>query len=102
MVEESLSAGSEVKNTRIAVLGSSLMFDSQNYMTGANYDLLYNTLNYLQTEVDTLYISAKEYTTDTLTITEANMVGWSIVFVVAIPLALVVAGLVVWSRRKHL
>lgn len=103
MVEESNSVDGDLKVTRLAVFGSAYMFDDQQgYLTGGNYNLLTGTLNYLQTAVDSLYVSAKEYVVDGLTITASSMVTWSVVFVVAIPLGLIIAGIVVWTRRKHL
>lgn len=103
MVEESNSVDGDLKYTRLAVFGSSSMFntDSGLFSTG-NYNVFYNTLNYLQTSVDSLYISPKEYTTDTLTVNASTMVTLSAVFVAVIPLALIIAGIVVWTRRKHL
>ena len=103
MVEESNSVNGDLKYTRLAVFGSSSMFntDSGLFSTG-NYNVFYNTLNYLQTSVDSLYISPKEYTTDTLTVNASTMVTLSAVFVAVIPLALIIAGIVVWTRRKHL
>jgi hypothetical protein len=71
-------------------------------MTEGNYNLLVNTLNHLQDEVDTLYISPKEYTIDNLSMTGTDIITWGGLFVIIIPAALLIAGIVVWSRRKHL
>ena len=103
MIEDTTSVDGDLKNTRIAVFGSAYMFDYENgFLTNGNYTLLHNTLNYLQTAVDTLYIEPKEYVTDTLSINASTMVTLSATFVIVIPLALIIAGIIVWSRRKRL
>ena len=102
-IEDTTSVDGDLKNTRIALFGSAYMFDYENgYMTNGNYNLLHNTLNYLQTAVDTIYIEPKEYIQSTLTINASTMVTLSAAFVVVIPLALIISGIVVWSRRKRL
>jgi ABC-2 type transport system permease protein len=102
MIEESKGIDGTVYNTVIAVFSSHYMFDSTGYMTEGNYNLLVNTLNHLQDEVDTLYISPKEYTIDNLSMTGTDIITWGGLFVIIIPAALLIAGIVVWSRRKHL
>ena len=102
MIEESKGIDGTIYNTVIAIYGSHYMFDNSGWMTEANYNLMVNTLNYLQDEVNTLYISPKAYTVDSLSVTAADMITWGGVFVIVIPVGLLIAGIIVWSRRKHL
>ena len=103
MINEAVSKDGKLYYTKFALFSSSYMFDSDvGYMTAGNYNLFLNTLNTLQTEVDTLYIDPKEYVSTDVVISAGQLVIWSAVFVIAIPLGVLIAGLVIWSRRKRL
>ena len=103
LINEAVSKDGKLYYTKFALFGSSYMFDSDvGYMTAGNYNLFLNTLNTLQTEVDTLYIDPKEYVSTDMMVSAGQRVVWSGVFVVAIPLGVLIIGLVVWSRRKRL
>ncbi len=103
MINEAVSKDGKLYYTKFALFSSSYMFDSDvGYMTAGNYNLFLNTLNTLQTEVDTLYIDPKAYVSTDVVISAGQLVIWSAVFVIAIPLGVLIAGLVIWSRRKRL
>ena len=102
--EETRSPNGKLIYTRMAVFGSSYLFDYESgYVTAGNYNLLLGTLNYLQNSVDSIYISPKEYISEgTLTITAQQVIIWGVVYILVIPIGLIAIGLIIWSRRKRL
>ncbi|MBR6255449.1 MAG: GldG family protein [Clostridiales bacterium] len=101
LVEETKAEDGKVYYAKIAVYGSSYIFDP-NFMTGSNFNLLIGSLDHLQGSIQSLYIESKTYATTDLVLTTGQLVTWSIVFVVGIPLGVLIIGLVIWSRRKRL
>lgn len=101
--EEEIADDGKVYRCKLAVFGSAYMFDNANgYMTAGNYNVLNNTVNYLQSAYKTLYISPKQYVDDSVIVPVGGMVAGGVVFVIVIPVALIAAGVIVWARRKRL
>jgi hypothetical protein len=67
-----------------------------------NKQFLYHVINYISEYEDAVVIKDKDFVSTNLTILgwQSRAVFW--VLVVAIPLALLAAGVIVWARRKHL
>ncbi|MBQ8562548.1 MAG: Gldg family protein, partial [Firmicutes bacterium] len=80
-------------------LGNDQMNES---VSGANYDLLMNSLNWICQMEDSITIHAKSLSETYLTLTAAQTLRWSVVLVVLVPLAFIVAGIVMWRKRRKL
>ncbi len=88
----------------IAISSSSLIDDSvtQSFTLG-NLDLFSSCLSYLTSEdgVETVSIEAKNMTPESITVPSFQAIAWGAVLILLIPVAVIVAGLIVWlSRRK--
>ena len=105
VVSEQTSRGQDIAETKLVVIGSSSFVDythNKNYITTGNYKLIASTLNYLQDEVSSVYITSKSLTAGKIqTSLNSFVVGFG-VFAIALPLACVITGLVIWLRRRHL
>lgn len=80
-----------------AMLGSSV----DQMVSGANSDLFLNTLNWMCEQEESISIRAKDLSEPTLTMTAADANFWSVVFIGAIPAACVIAGIIIWIRRRR-
>ena len=87
---------------RIAVFGDSDFVSNRNFPTGANKDIFMNTINWLVKRELLISIGPK-------TITEMKRLNFNafqlkmitIIVIVAVPLASVIAGFIVYLRRKQ-
>lgn len=91
------------KVAKLVVIGSANFTNSQfiSLSNGANSDLVMNSINWLQDKEDSITVSPKSLTSEYLTINTLQQLVYSGVVVILIPLGIMIAGLVVWSRRKH-
>ncbi len=89
--------------SKIFVSGG-INFIQQSLITSnfANNDFYLNTIAALSENDSSIYIRAKDVSTQFMTISAL----WALIFagvtVVVIPLALIIAGIVIWLRRRHL
>lgn len=89
--------------TQLAVYGSYIMFteDITNTFSLGNVDMLTDSLTWMcDSETNTVSIAAKSMDVPQNTIQESKSNIWTMVYVVLIPLAVVIAGFVVWYRRR--
>ena len=68
----------------------------------ANNDFYMNSIAAITDNEANIYIRAKDVSTQYITITAMWVLIYGAVTVIVIPLALLIAGLVVWLRRRHL
>lgn len=68
----------------------------------ANEDFYFNTLAYLTDSEGSIYIRPKDISPAQLAIPALSAVLISIFVVIIIPLAILIAGFVVWNKRRHL
>ena len=73
-----------------------------NVAGGGNIDLFMNSMNWVQDLKDNISIAPKNLTTEGLKITQAQGLGYSALVVIVIPCIVMIAGIVVWLRRRHL
>ncbi len=87
----------------IAISGSSLIEDSvnQSFSLG-NLDLFTGSLSYLCSDEDNTVVSipSKSLSSDPVTVPQMHALLWGLVTVFIIPLAVLIAGLVIWIRRR--
>lgn len=104
MVEEGISKGNSIVYGRICVIGNSDFIDTDSgmYVTTGNYRLVASVLDKMQDSSNSLYISTKSIEEGTISTTTTNFLVGILVFVILIPAALIITGVVIGSRRKHL
>ena len=94
---------SEGAGKLIAISSSSLIDDgvTQSFTLG-NLDLFTGCLSYLTADdgVEKVSIDAKSMTPDTITVPNLQSLLWGAVVVVLVPAAVIVAGLIIWLRRR--
>lgn len=86
-------------SSKIVVFSSS---GFTNVAGGGNLDLFMNSMNWVQDLKDNISIAPKDLTTEGLKITQAQGLGYSALVVIVIPCIVMIAGIVVWLRRRHL
>lgn len=86
----------------IWIPSSVALTDTANSLTGANYAYATEMLNWLSPR-DTILSSVDAIAMDdpTLTVTASAALFWSAMFVLVIPVAFMVVGLVIWIRRRR-
>ena len=87
------------------VLFTSAQFvtDSTNQMvSGANVDLLLNSLAWMTDQTDKISIRTKSLETSTLTVSSADANMWAVIMIGAIPAGLILLGVAVmiWRKRR--
>lgn len=91
--------------SRVIAAGSELIF-SESFLTATNYNnaevavALFNTISGNTGEQIT--IAPKSFTATTYEIESAQQTGIGLTFAVIIPIAIIILGIVVWVRRRHL
>ncbi|MCM1334982.1 MAG: GldG family protein [Bacteroides sp.] len=91
--------------SRVIAAGSELIF-SESFLTATNYNnaevavALFNTISGNTGEQIT--IAPKSFTATTYEIDSAQQTGIGLTFAVFIPIAIMILGIAVWIRRRHL
>ena len=67
-----------------------------------NLDFFLNGLSWLEHRTDTISIRTKTVLQFPMRLTGVQVLIFSLLFVVVIPLIIMISGLVVWLRRRHL
>ena len=87
---------------RVVVCGSSYMMDT---LIGdsryANEDLLINSINWMRGSEAGVTVRAKELPQGSLLISGGQFWGWFIGLVVVVPVLLIVAGIIVFVKRRY-
>ncbi len=95
----------EVDNgeTKIVWLTTTMMFDDDvdSMVSGANTDLLLNSLGWMCERENTISIHAKSLDSEQLVVSSGDATRWSVILIGVIPLALILGGVVVVVRRKR-
>lgn len=91
-------------SAKIVVFSSSGFLNSQisSLTGGGNLDLFMNSMNWVQDLKENISITPKDLTSEGLKITQAQTLGYSAMVVIVIPAIVIIAGIVVWLRRRHL
>ena len=105
VAKETSTQGNDIVETRLVVIGNSSFVDYTNnrkYITTGNYKMIASTLNYLQDEVSNLYITSKSLSAGKIATSLGDFIGGFAIFAIVLPLAVIIAGVVIWVRRRHL
>lgn len=100
-------SGTQVVYSRVITVASTEMFNYYTqYSSTANSDCALTLFRYLSGttgDEDKVYIDSTELTSTDFTVSSGmvNVVGMMI-FMIAVPLLVLAAGLIVWLRRRHL
>lgn len=87
---------------RLVVCGSEGMFDTMILEARfANEDVFLNTVNWMKGSDSGITVRAKLMPGGSLTITQSHFWIWFTILIVVIPVGLLVAGLVIWLRRRY-
>jgi ABC-2 type transport system permease protein len=68
----------------------------------ANLDYFMNVTNYMQGSIDDMTIPIKTMNADKIMMSNISVFAFGFVLAVLIPLIVLIAGIVVWARRRHL
>lgn len=83
-------AGPEIFNQEISI-----------YVPNNNTEFAVNTLNHLAGKEDAINLSSVSFSNQTLTVTQSQYNFIFTFFVILLPLAMVVCGIIVWIRRRN-
>jgi ABC-type uncharacterized transport system involved in gliding motility auxiliary subunit len=96
----SYKTGKENSQGRFVVIGSSAWMANSFINFNGNRDLALNTMNWLSSDEDLISIRPKEREDRRITMTRAQMNWVRITSQFLFPLAVVIAGVTVWWRRR--
>jgi ABC-type uncharacterized transport system involved in gliding motility auxiliary subunit len=99
-VAGSYKTGKENAQGRFVVIGSSAWMANSFINFNGNRDLALNTMNWLSSDEDLISIRPKEREDRRITMTRAQMNWVRITSQFLFPLAVVIAGVTVWWRRR--
>jgi ABC-2 type transport system permease protein len=71
-------------------------------VTSANEDFYNNVIQYFAGNESNIYIRAKNITPPFITLSEFQGYFYGALTIIIIPLAIIIYGLIVWMRRRHL
>lgn len=93
----------ETTQSKIVWLTTNQMFDEgiDNYVSGANMDLLLNSLNWMCDKKESISIHAKVLTASYLAVPSSHISTWGILLIGIVPISFIVIGIVIWVRRKN-
>ena len=93
-----------VTGSKLMVVGSSDFIDAENngWVFKGNYQLATLMCDYLQDSVTRLYINTKDISESKIATTQGDFIFYGLMFVVVIPLIVIMIGVIIWVRRKHL
>lgn len=88
--------------SKMVVIGTESLFDADvnTAVSGTNYSLILNVLSRLSEHQTTTAIPVKSLTYEALNITTAKSILWRNVLMFLVPSILLVAGIVIWFRRR--
>ncbi len=99
-----ISEETDTGSTGIVWLTTSYMFDQETdlMVSGANTDLFLNALDWMCQRESAISIRAKDLSAEYLTVSSADANTWSLILVVTLPAAFLIAGAYVTiTRRKR-
>lgn len=95
--------GQGITETRIVLISNKDFVESSTISKNAvNLDFFMNSVNWLQDRKESLSIRVKSVESAVLRIDAFNAYLFAGIVVIVIPLAMLIAGFVVWLKRRHL
>jgi ABC-2 type transport system permease protein len=92
----------EGKQTKLVWFGTSKFLDSSvnQMVSGANYDLLLNSLGWMTERQNSISIRSKSLMSEKITVPAGDASMWSIAITVLLPLAVIGIGIFVFVKRR--
>lgn len=90
------------KETRIVWFSSSSLLDQSinTFVSGANYNLVLNSIGWMCDREETISIRAVDLTQETLLVTDMQKNIWSVVLCFILPVSVIALGLIIWTKRR--
>ena len=88
-------------NPKFVVMGGTGIFAGTQY-SAANMDFYYNSISYMTGNESSIYIRPKDISPNVLLLTQQQGLTIAAVTVVLIPVLILVAGFIIWIKRRHL
>lgn len=90
------------EETKLAVISSGYVFtESANSMvSGANSKLFGNIIAQFTGKEESISIAAKNYSMGNIAVSQTGIILLGLLFTVALPVAILASGIVVWARRR--
>ena len=101
VIAASLTRYSQNRNPKFIILGGMGIFGGAPY-SEANNDFYYNSLSFMAGNEGSIYIRPKNISPNVLLITKSQGYAIAGVTVILIPILILVAGFIVWIKRRHL
>ena len=97
-----VAAENSTNGSKLVWVGSSNIANSSvdEAVSGANTDMLLNSMGWMCEIEDSISIRAKTVDNEYLSLTSAQTNRWTVIMVILIPLAFIVAGIYVWIHRR--
>lgn len=100
---DALNAKLRPRDAKVVIVGNATFLNAQfSKSVPGNLNFVINALNWLQDKKDNLQIQPKDLTTFRLNISTTQAMIWAAIAVVGIPVVILVLGLTIWLRRRHL
>ena len=81
---------------------SGLLDDTMNsVVSGGNYDFFMNAISWMSGETSSVSIDEKSLSYEALMVTAGSANMWGIVLIAAVPVAVLVIGVIVWVQRRR-
>lgn len=95
--------GSGDKESAMVVLTTSAFIeeDTNTYIAGGNYDLVINAIGWLCEHEEAITIHTKNLDMEYIAISANQVMIWSVVLVIVVPLVLLITGIVIWIVRRR-
>jgi len=94
----------DLAQSSMAIFTSELMFtdDADSMVSGNNSSMFAGIISYLASSDNTasVVIPVKEYSTESITVPTSTLIIFSVGFIVVVPLALIILGIIIWARRR--
>lgn len=89
--------------SKMVIIGSESLFDSEvnSAVSGTNYNFLMNIFSQLAGHESTTAIAVKSLSYEPLSITMQKAVLWRNITMFVLPAAFIIAGVVIWYRRRR-
>ncbi len=99
-----VAAESSADGSKVVWFGSSTIAEESidTAVSGANTDLILNSIGWMCEIEDSVSIRAKTVTSEYLSLTSAQTGRWTMVVVGIIPIGFIAAGIYVWVRRRKI
>ncbi len=102
VVATMLSRFSPNGSPKFMIMGGTGIFEAFELSAYANKDFYYNSMAFMTDSPDSIYIRPKDISPSILAMPAMSALVFAGITVIVIPLIILIAGFVVWFKRRHL